>query len=247
MRRSVQHATCQPCTTTALDGHVRHGRGTECMRPTHHPAHHAHHAPRRLGQLCSVLICMPRQMTAPYKLATNSIARSKRTRSPILGPSQRCMLPPNNHDDINMNAPHRQHTAYRIQRGVPAARNTQRLQRTVRNAMHNVSQRATPSPDRAAHAHQTPHNELHDRALRDGCAFATCNVQHERCNTPTRADATRNARRCIMQQPCDTHRCNPQRAPVQHAPRKHATCNAHRCNAERAPMQHASMRIDATC
>ncbi len=111
----------------------------------------------------------------------------------------------------------------------------------MRNTMHNVSHRATPSPDRAAHAHQTPHNGLHDRALRDGCVFATCNVQHA------------NTRRCnanhapMHYATCDTHRCTARRAPVQHAPRKHATCNAHRCNAERAPMQHASMRhVDAT-
>ncbi len=175
---------------------------------------------------------MPRQMTAPYKLATNSKARSKRNRAPILGPSQRCMLSPNNPDDIIMNASLRQHTSYRIQRGVPAARNTQRLHRTVRNTMHNVSQRATPSPDRAAHAHQTPHTGLHDRALRDGFAFATCNVQHAprqhatRHNAPmqraTRADAL----------------CNMRHAPMQSATRTGAARTEETCNVKCAPMQH---------
>jgi hypothetical protein len=37
---------------------------------------------------------------------------------------------------------------------------------------------AGPSPNRAAHAQQTLHNGLDDRALRDGCTFALCIVQH---------------------------------------------------------------------
>ena len=177
------HSPCAVCVAACNTQHANHAprrhstgtcgmavEGSACgRRTTQHIMHTMHHDGS--GQLCSVLICMPRQMTSPYKLVMNSIARSKRNRAPIIGPSQRCMLSPNNHDDITINAPHRQHRAYRIQRGVPAARNTQRLHRTVRNTMHNVSQRATPSPDRAAHAHQTPHNGLHDRALRDGCGF----------------------------------------------------------------------------
>jgi hypothetical protein len=188
---------------------------------------------------------MPQQMTSPYKLVTNSIERSKRHRAPsfvILGPSQRCMLSPNNHDDIIINVPDSQHTACGTQRGVPAASNMQRVHRTVRNTMHNVSQRATPSPDRAAHAQQTLHNGLHDRALRDGCAFATCNVQHaptHRCNT-RRCNAQRapmhyaacNAHRCNVH----AHRCSTHRGNMQHAMCTNATWNARRCNTHRCHM-----------
>jgi hypothetical protein len=175
--------------------HVRHGRETSACgrRTTQHTVHTMHHD--GFGQLCSVLICMPRQMSSPYNLVTNSIARSKRNRAPILGPFQRCMLSPNNHDDIIINAPHRQHTAYRIQRGVPAARNTQRLHCTVRNTMHNVSQRATPSPMQ--------------RATR---ADAVCNMRHAPMQRATRTGAARTEETCHMQ-------C----APMQHTTRAGAT------------------------
>jgi hypothetical protein len=213
------HSPCAVCvaacpTQRANHAPRRHSKGTcgmaversACGRRTTQHIMHTMHLDGS-GQLCSELICMPRQMTAPYNLATNSIARSKRNRAPILGPSQRCTLSPNNHDDTIINAPHRQHRAYRIQRGVPAARNAQRLHHTVRNTVHNLSQRATPSPDRAARAYQTPHNGLHDRALRDGCALATCNVQHAPMQHAARTDAT----------------CNVQSAPIQHERRTDAT------------------------
>ena len=89
--------TCRPCTTTALDGHVRHEMaGSACgRRTTQHIMHTMHHD--GFGQPCSVLVSVPRQMTFPYKLATNSKARSKRNRAPsfvLLGsPNGVCFHP----------------------------------------------------------------------------------------------------------------------------------------------------------
>ena len=128
-----------------------------------------------------VLVSVPRQTTSPYKLTTNSIARSKRSRAPsfvLLGSSQRCMLSPNKHDEMIINVPHRQHTTHSLQRGVPAASNTQRVHRTVRNRQaasrsiqsitcHNVQHlgyNVSPTPPgmpaiwHARHAQHAPQN-----------------------------------------------------------------------------------------
>jgi hypothetical protein len=84
--------------------------------------------------------------------------------------------------------------------------------RTSASRRRSAAAKVRPSPDRAVHAHQTLHNGLHDRALRDGCAFATCNTRRcntSRCNTPTRAETTR------------------QGAPMQHATHGDVTCTSH--------------------
>jgi hypothetical protein len=90
-------------STTALDGHVRHGvEGSACGRRTTQRIMHTMHLDG-FGQLCSVLICMPRQMTFPYKLAINSIVRSKRNHAPIsvlLGFPGRSMLSHSNIRDV---------------------------------------------------------------------------------------------------------------------------------------------------
>jgi hypothetical protein len=267
MRRCVQHRTCQPCTTTALDGHVRHGvEGSACSRRTTQRIMHTMHLDG-FGQLCSVLICMPRQMTFPYKLTPNSIARSKRNRAPILGSSQRCMLSTNN--------PHRQHTACRTQRGVPAASNTQRVHRTVRNR-----QAASRSTQRI-----TCHNVQHFGynvsptppgmpAMWHAASCATCTTKHEDSQHETRRVNATGAHACTPSadtriapphgrrnsppfarsssaraadttrrtgRPCAAGRlrvCNMQRAT-----RADATCSTHRCNMHRCNVQ----RADATC
>ena len=110
-------------------------------------------------------------MTFPYKLTTNSKARSKRNRAPsfvLLGSSQRCMLSPDNHDGIIINAPHRQHTAYRTQRGVPAASNTQRVHRTVQN------RQATSRSIQRITCHNVQHIEY--IAYRTGASCTACTL-----------------------------------------------------------------------
>jgi hypothetical protein len=89
--------------------------------------------------------------------------------------------------------------------------------RTSASRRRSAAAKARPSPNRAAHTRSRHHTTQRTRRprvcnmQRATRADATCNTH--RCNTPTRADATRYARRYILQ----------------HATRTDATCNARRC------------------
>ncbi len=97
----------------------------------------------------------------------------------------------------------------------------------------SAAAKARPSPDPAAHAQQTLHIGLDDRALRDGCAFAAYNVQHAPLQHATHTDATRQ-RAPMHYATCDTPRCNTHRCDMlmqhtKHSPlRPHAPYAVHR-------------------
>ncbi len=161
MRRSGQHRPCQPCTATALDGHVRHGvEGSACGRHTTQRIMHT----MRLdgtGPLCSACKCA----SATRPSLTNSLRILKQDRREIVRRASSSSGPPkvyaftqesrrHNYKHSTPSAYNAQHTTQRTCGKRHAARAPHRAEsagRVAQHTTHNMSQRATPRIQRIAY------------------------------------------------------------------------------------------------
>jgi hypothetical protein len=172
------------------------------------------------GQLCSVLVSVPRQMIFPYKLATNCPTRTHRSCCGVgyrHGVEQRGARVHGEHAAVGLrtSASHRSSAAAK-----PGLRPIEQRTRSRHHTMDCTTVRCATAA-RLQHA---------------TCNTRRCNVQHaamqhantRRCNAPTRAYALCNMRHAPMQH-ANAHLCSTQRGNMQHGTRTNAT------------------RIDATC